>query len=412
VLGCEVAGADPGAPSRDGAAQPEERQQPVCLGGQAVRVEPIAHAGGCGFRVRGRIDDQSRAHHLFDRERRRGRPVRQRSAVEDPHPLRRDAARELVGKTTLPHPGFADDRGGHRPAVAPYDPRERVEHAELFLAADQRRGADGSLTRKAELGQRFPNLDRHPLALGGDLADPSVLDRVARRFLRRHPDEDLPRICGVSDPARRVHGIAQHRVRVAAADESGDHLAGVQADVHAQRDAALTFQLRRILFKHALYDERRAHRALRVVLVRLRRAEHGHHLIADDLVDVPAVPLHDVGDALERAIDDRLHFLGVARLAQLGEPRQVAEQHRHDPALFPRGLCLRGAARRAELPRLTRGRTSRPVPRRRSGGAPRPPEARRDQAGSGRSTVKQVPWPGVLRTSTRPPRLSAYRFTR
>ena len=45
-------------------------------------------------------------------------------AREHAHTLCGDTPRELVGKPALPHPCLADDRGRHRPPVAPHDAGE------------------------------------------------------------------------------------------------------------------------------------------------------------------------------------------------------------------------------------------------------------------------------------------------
>ena len=60
---------------------------------------------------------------------------------------------------------------------------------------------------------------------------------------------------------------------------------------------------------------RGAHRAHRVVVVRDRRAEHGHHRVADVLVDAAAEALDDlVGDLVEPP-EHRVHVLRIERAA-------------------------------------------------------------------------------------------------
>ena len=67
------------------------------------------------------------------------------------------------------------------------------------------------------------------------------------------------------------------------------------------------------------------------------RTEQRHDRVADDLVDLPAEG-GDVGDeALEAAVDEVLHLLGVHRLRKAGEADQVGEQHGDDAALVARG---------------------------------------------------------------------------
>src|SRR5262249_19468309 len=109
--------------------------------------------------------------------------------------------------------------------------------------------------------------------------------------------------------------------------------------------AALALQGLGVFRENTLDHQRGAHGALGVVFVRLRCAEDRHDLVADDLVDSAAVPLDDIGDALERAVDDALHLFGIAHLAELGETGEVAEHHCDDPALFARRFGLQRAAR-------------------------------------------------------------------
>jgi hypothetical protein len=94
------------------------------------------------------------------------------------------------------------------------------------------------------------------------------------------------------------------------------------------------------------------HGALRVVLVRARRAEHPEHAVADELVERPAVAF----DLLLRHRVIRpergANVLGVGAVRAGGEADQVREQDRDDlPFLGGRGLGTCGerlAARPAE----------------------------------------------------------------
>ena len=79
--------------------------------------------------------------------------------------------------------------------------------------------------------------------------------------------------------------------------------------------------------------ERRAERALGVVLVRDRRAEERHHPVAEELVDRPLVAVDRAQDHLEGAVHDRVDVLGVELLGHRGEARHVREHHGDDLAL-------------------------------------------------------------------------------
>ena len=72
--------------------------------------------------------------------------------------------------------------------------------------------------------------------------------------------------------------------------------------------------------------ERRADGALGVVLARDRRAPDGHHGVADELLDHPAVALDELAAALEVARQELADLLGVAVLGERREADEVGEQ--------------------------------------------------------------------------------------
>ena len=78
----------------------------------------------------------------------------------------------------------------------------------------------------------------------------------------------------------------------------------------------------------------RTDRALGVVLVRDRRAEHRHHRVADELLHRAAVPLDLLSQAGVVGADPGAHVLGIRRLRRSGEADQIAEEHRDDLALL------------------------------------------------------------------------------
>ena len=74
--------------------------------------------------------------------------------------------------------------------------------------------------------------------------------------------------------------------------------------------------------------ERRADRALGVVLVCDRGAPDRHHRVADELLDRAAVAPDDVARELEVARQGLAHLLGVAPLGERREADEVGEQDR------------------------------------------------------------------------------------
>ena len=96
--------------------------------------------------------------------------------------------------------------------------------------------------------------------------------------------------------------------------------------------------------------DRRPHRPQRVVLVHDRHAEHGHHRVADELLDGAAVALDDRLHPLEVAREQRAQRLRVEPLAERGRAGDVAEEDGHGLALLARrrGVGERRAAGVAE----------------------------------------------------------------
>ena len=86
-----------------------------------------------------------------------------------------------------------------------------------------------------------------------------------------------------------------------------------------------------------MHPQRGAHGPLGVVLVGDRRAEQGHDLVADDLVEV-AAEVDDVGDErLEAGVDEAFDLLGVAAGRERGEADEVGHEHGDEAALVGRG---------------------------------------------------------------------------
>ena len=76
--------------------------------------------------------------------------------------------------------------------------------------------------------------------------------------------------------------------------------------------------------------------------MRGRRAEQGHHGVADELLDGSAVALELGADTLVVWPKKRLDVLRVHRLGPGGEADEVAEHDRHDLALAARVCPVMG----------------------------------------------------------------------
>ncbi len=82
-------------------------------------------------------------------------------------------------------------------------------------------------------------------------------------------------------------------------------------------------------------------RPQRVVLVRDRHPEDGHHRVADELLDRAAMALEDRAHPLVVAAHRRPERLGIGDAAERGRPGQVAEDDGDDLAHLARGRLLR-----------------------------------------------------------------------
>jgi len=83
----------------------------------------------------------------------------------------------------------------------------------------------------------------------------------------------------------------------------------------------------------AAHLDRGPNRPQGVVLVGVRHTEHGHHRVADELLDDAAVPLDRSTHRVVPAQEERAQRLGVEALAEPGRVGEVAEEDRHS---FPR----------------------------------------------------------------------------
>ena len=276
--------------------------------------------------------------------------VRKRAPGADGGPRRvlAQPALELTQQAGLAHARLADDRHEVRRALADDPLVERLERGELLLPADERRLARGRHAPHGVLGDQAHGLPRrHPLrlALQVERLELLVPDRGVRGAHGALADGDAARRGRALKPGGDVHGVAGDGVGVA--DRAGEHLAGVHA--HAQREVGARRQAVVHLGHRVLHAEPRAHRPLGIVLVGHRRAEDGHDVVADVLVDGAAVALDLPAEAHERTVHERLHRLRVHPLGEGRVAGQVGEQDRDLAALLgwdlgspARGRCRRG----------------------------------------------------------------------
>ena len=125
------------------------------------------------------------------------------------------------------------------------------------------------------------------------------------------------------DDVSRGHSLAGLRPRV----ERDQRLAGRDPDAHLELA---------LLGERVPNRERRTDRPLGIVLVRDRGAEHGHHGVADELLDGAAEALELGADACVVGLEQPPHVLRIHLLRARGEADEVAEEAGDDLALLAR----------------------------------------------------------------------------
>ena len=156
----------------------------------------------------------------------------------------------------------------------------------------------------------------------------AVVDHVLGRAVGGLADEDaVDRRGGLQagggvDHVARGHPLALRRPGA----ERDQRLAGVDGDPQLELVA---------LLRHPVPDgERRADRALGVVLVRGRSAEERHHRVADELLDGAAEALELLAQVRVVRGEQAADVLGIELLGAGGEADEIGEEHRHDLALL------------------------------------------------------------------------------
>ena len=173
------------------------------------------------------------------------------------------------------------------------------------------------------------------LALQVQRLEVAVLDRGRRQPPGRGADGDRADPARRLQPGRHVDGVADHRVLVS--HPAGEHLTGVDAHAQRQLDAARRCPAADLgidLAHRRLHRKTGPDRPLRVVLVRDRGAEDGHHVVADVLVDVPPAIGHLPAQSPEGAIDQGLRILGIELLGDRRVSGQIREQHGRPASLL------------------------------------------------------------------------------
>jgi hypothetical protein len=168
-------------------------------------------------------------------------------------------------------------------------------------------------------------LDRLPAEIG----EP---EQIADQAAGGAGEDDLPGL-GQSLQARgEVGGLADHRLllRRAFADEiADDDKPGGNTDADGERLCSTGLQARH----RRCYFQPRPHRALGVVLMRLRIAEIDQHPVAHEFGDKAVIARDDAGNGVLVGAELLAQFLGVEPRRQGRRADEIAEHHRQLPPL-------------------------------------------------------------------------------
>ena len=247
------------------------------------------------------------------------------------HPRRRrllgQAVEELFQEPGLAGPGRCDQAHQPRPALGERPPRHQLQLFEVGLPPHQRRpgrrpGGPGTSA------QHLPGTHRRRL--------PARLDQALRPELEpggggvggSQGRQDLPGLGRLLDAGGNVDRISSDQEIGRGQVAAGDYLAGGQAEPDREPSEA-------VVGAHPVAErERSCHRALGVIAVRGRQAENGHHRIADELFESPAVVGHDGFRDLVVASEQGPDLLRVQLLAERRRAGDIGEENGDDPPLL------------------------------------------------------------------------------
>ena len=274
----------------------------------------------------------------------------------------RKAIDELAQQSGLADAGLAEERHELRRTVALDAPCDGAEHVELLVAADERRRetCDAACARLFDRRPRDPRRHRLGLALRGHVGRALEVDRSARRELRSRADEHRPGLRVLLQAGGDVDRVpADHQVAARGRLAAGDDVPCVDADPKPDVGSVTVAHAVGERAEPRLDGKRRADRALRVVVVRLRDPEHGQDRVTHELLGHPAVPLDLAVDELVELALEIADVLGIELLAERCGAGEVGEEDGDDAALLPiacdRGR-LRVVAERRSAARAERGR--------------------------------------------------------
>ena len=237
---------------------------------------------------------------------------------------------ELAQEPRLADPGIADDSDQVRFAAAD-DAAICVLQVRQFAAApdeDRLQPADPARAHQRQRAHKLAADDALGLSLRLDLHRLGELERAARGRNRPVAGQDLPRRGRLLQSGADVDRVAGDK-RAALTGPPHHDVAGIHTDTKGEPPAEQ-------LSQSPLHPQRHMQGPLRVVLMRRRSAENGHHRIADELLDRASSPLDFRRHRVVEAIEHRPDPFGILIGGKLSRPDEVREKNRRKlPFLSP-----------------------------------------------------------------------------
>ena len=288
-------------------------------------------------------DTDQRSHEVDDEVIGQGLTVRKAPSLEPPR--FRIGSGNLGAKLTeeagLPDARLAEN--ARDAALSGARDREELAQArELVVSPDHRRTDATEAARAHRAGLESGNgegLHRVGLALELEVANIARVDKRGEEAMRRGGDEDAAGL-GVRLHARGdVHRVA-HRgvlVRLLGPDDADHHGTGVDPHADPQIGDRLRAMLRAEVVDRPHHVEPATDRALRIILVRDRRAEESEHAVAHESRDGPAIALDRAVHETKGLAHDGRPVLRVQPLGDRGGIRDVGKEDGDLPSLAGSG---------------------------------------------------------------------------
>ena len=244
------------------------------------------------------------------------------------------ALEELVAEPALSDAGLAQHR--YHPAV-PLEraPQRRLERGGLLLPPDEAREAPpaGDLEPRPERADAAQLIDpeRVPHPLQREAAEVLEVEVPCDQRRRVLGQVDLP---GLGEPLHALceaHRVALRRVVHAqiVSDRADDHLPRIEPYADREVETLGAAELAPVAPERFAEMQRRMACALRMILVRDRRAEERHDPIAGELVDGALEAVDALREDAEEAVEDAMPCLWIDLFGQIHRALHVGEQDRH-----------------------------------------------------------------------------------